>query len=261
MVNSFHFHVFKQLLWTDFKIFSQNISDKIINFLIWVITSVCVNSYLMSAFGVTQEYSTFMIAGFCATAGFFEIYPSVVAWISDIEGDQIISYYLTLPIPSWLVLVRMIVFFAISSGILSLIVLPVCKIIAWNRFDIGMFNAIKFLTMFTAMNIFFGSFTLVTTSFINNMSSLGNVWMRFVYPVWFLGGFQYSWITLYKSWPNFSYLALFNPMTYIMEGIRASILGQEGYISFGICIFLTVIFSVACTYIGIIRLKKRLDFV
>jgi ABC-2 type transport system permease protein len=215
----------------------------------------------MSAFGVSQDYSTFMIAGFCATAGFFEIYPSVVSWVSDIEGDQVIAYYLTLPIPAWLVFLRMVVFFAISAGTLSSIVLPVCKVLAWNRFDMSMFCIAQFIAIFITMNIFFGAFTLVTTSFVQNMASLGNVWMRFVYPVWFLGGFQYAWFTLYKAWPSISYLALLNPMTYIMEAIRVSILGQEGYLPFWLCTAMTLFFALVCTIIGIKRLKKRLDFV
>lgn len=254
-------HVFKQLLWTDLKIFSQMIKDKIINFLIWVITSAWVNTYLMSAFGVSQEYSTFMIAGFCATAGFFEIYPSVVQWVSDIEGDQIISYYLTLPIPAWLVLTRMIVFFAISSGALSLIVLPTCKLLAWNKFDIAALNIVEFSAIFIAMNIFYGAFTLLVTSYVKNMSSLGNVWMRFVYPIWFLGGFQYAWYTLYKTSPTFGFLALVNPMTYVMEAIRISILGPQGYLPFWPCVLIVIAFAILSAFVGIARLKKRLDFV
>lgn len=254
-------HVFKELLRTDLKIFKQIINDKIINFLIWVVTSAWVNTYLMSAFGVSQDYATFMIAGFCATAGFFEIYPSVVQWVNDIEGDQIISYYLTLPIPAWLMLARMVVFFALSSGALSLIVLPTCKLLAWNNFDINTFSIIHFSCIFIVMNLFFGAFTLVITSFVKNMSSLSNVWMRFVYPVWFLGGFQYSWQTLYKTSPVLGYIALINPMTYVMEAIRISILGHQGYLPFWLCLLVTVFFTVVCTITGIVRLKKRLDFV
>ncbi len=261
MINSFHIHVFKQLLWTDLKIFSQLINDKIINFIIWVTTAAWVNTYLMTAFGVNEEFAAFMVAGSCATAGFFEIYPSVIHWVSDIEGDQIISYYLTLPIPAWLMLIRMIVFFAISAGTLSIIVLPLCKLMLWNKFDLSAFNIAQFLSIFVTMNVFYGAFTLMVTSYVKNMSSLGNVWMRFVYPVWFLGGFQYAWGTLHKTSPVFAYLGLINPMTYVMEATRGSILGQAGYLPFWSCIGIVMIFTVLCTWVGIVRLKKRLDFI
>ncbi len=104
-------------------------------------------------------------------------------------------------------------------------------------------------------------FALMVGSFVKNMSTIGSVWMRFIYPIWFLGGFQFSWTVLFKTSPKLAYLNLINPMTYIMEAIRGAILGQEGYLPFWPCTSMVILFAFACAWYGIVRLKKRLDFV
>lgn len=257
----FQLNVFKHLLLTDLKIYRQIIKNKVIDLLIWVTTIAFVNAYLMPAFGLPQSYTNFMLAGLCASAGLFEVWPSIVAFINDIEGDRIIEYYITLPIPAWMIFLKSIVSFVISAGTLILIVIPAGKLLLWNIFDLSSFSFIKFSAIFLAMSAFYGAFALMVGSFVKNMSTIGSVWMRFIYPIWFLGGFQFSWTVLFKTSPKLAYLNLINPMTYIMEAIRGAILGQEGYLPFWPCTSMVILFAFACAWYGIVRLKKRLDFV
>ena len=57
------------------------------------------------------------------------------------------------------------------------------------------------------------------------------------------------------------YIALLNPLLYPMEGIRAAFFGQGGFISFWFCISMLSFFTILFGFIGIKRLKKRLDFI
>lgn len=254
-------HVFKELLFTDLYILKNTIGDQIINLMIWITSMTLVNSYLMPAFGLSTEYSAFILAGLCASAGLFGVFPSVVAMVSDFEGDQIISYHLTLPMPSWLVFLRLVVYFAINFALTGILVLPVGQLLLWDRFNIFAVHVPKFVLIFALGYIFYGAFTLWIASRVKDMLKIGNVWMRFVYPVWFLGCFQFSWAVLAHVAPSLAWLNLLNPMTYVMEGMRATILGQEGYLNFWLCVGMLALFCILCTWRAIVRLKVRLDFV
>lgn len=254
-------HVFKQLLKTDFIIFKQVFWDKLINFMIWTTCLVMVNAYLMPLFGLSKLYANFILAGICAAAGLFEVFPSTVTLITDFEGDNITSYYLTLPLRSTFVWLRLLIYYAVSSASLSIFVLPVGKLLLWDQFSLSQISITSFAIMFILANLFYGALTLWLASKVKNMTKISNVWMRFIFPMWFLGGFQFSWATLNAISPAFGYISLVNPMIYIMEGFRAAILGQAGYLPLWFCASMLAVACIVLTANSIHRLRKRLDFI
>ena len=181
--------------------------------------------------------------------------------ISDFEGNNITSFYLTLPVPSWLIFLRNLLFYSFNIATLAILVLPVSKLLVWNNFDLSQFSLLKFIIIFILTNLFYASFTLWTTSYVENMEKIGSVWMRYVYPLWILGGFQYSYKVLHSFNPILAYISLINPIIYIMEGTRAAILGQENSLPFWLCICMLLGFTIFCGALGITGLKKRLDFI
>jgi len=253
--------VFKELLKTDLMLFKRIFIDKLINLFIWIITMLGVNAYIMPAFGLTTEYGGFMLASILACSGLFEVTPSVSQIISDLEGDRTIDYKLTLPIPSWLVFVESLVNYAFSAAAMAILILPVGKLILWNMFSLSSVNIVQFIVMFILFNLFYGALTLWQASFVKDMASIENAWMRYIYPMWFLGCFQFSWDSLYQVSPVLAYLDLVNPMTYITEGTRIAILGTESSLNFWSCAAMTFLFCIFGTVHGIKRLQKRLDFV
>ena len=254
-------HVFKELLKTDFIIFKQVFFDKLINFMIWTICLVMVNAYLMPFFGLPKLYANFILAGICAAGGLFEVFPSTVTLITDFEGDNITSYYLTLPLRPTFVWIRLLIYYAVSSASLSIFVLPVGKLLLWDQFSLSTIHIPAFALMFILANLFYGALTLWLASKVKNMTKISNVWMRFIFPMWFLGGFQFSWATLNTISPALGYISLINPMIYIMEGFRAAILGQAGYLPLWVCAIMLTIGCVILTANSIYRLRKRLDFI
>ena len=191
-----YWNTWKYLLLTDLHVFKGVIVDKLINLCIWVVTNIGIFTYVLPAFGLQQDYGPFLFAGLCASAGLFEVFPSVAALVSDIKGNQVLLYQCTLPIPSSLVLLRVIAYNAIGACMLGLFVLPIGSLILWNQFSLSSINWLQLLLILPLMSLFFGSYTLFIVSRVNNMEKIGNTWMRFVYPLWFMGGFQFSWYSL-----------------------------------------------------------------
>lgn len=250
-----------QLLKMDLVIFKRTIKDKVINLFIWVFINVFVFGYLLPSFGLIESYSSFMIAGLAAAAGLFEVYPSVLKLVHDFEGDNITSYYATLPMPTYLVFIRQFIFYSFNAAAVSLLVLPVCKLVFWHKFDVSQFSFIKFGIIYILTNLFYGAFTLWLVSRTSNAEKIGNVWIRYVFPLWFLGGFQFSWYVLHKVVPMAAYINLLNPIVYVNEGSRAAIVGQEGYLSVWLCCGMLIIFIILGLTYSIKTLKKRLDLI
>lgn len=256
-----YWYVAFQLFMTDVKMAKQFFFSKVIDISIWITCSLFVNAYLLPKFGIAPEFGMITFGGMLASAGIFEGYNSIITLVGDLSGDKITYYYATLPLPSWLMLSRMILSNACLYTLLALSFLPFGKLLLWSTFDLSLVNWFHFALIMVVANLFYGAFTLFTTSFIGGFYQMGSVWSRFIFPLWFLGGFCFSWQSLYQTSQPLAYVSLLNPIIYISEGYRSALMGPEGWLNFWLCLGATALFGIAAGWIGIRRLKRRCDFI
>jgi hypothetical protein len=260
-MNKIYFNVCKNLILSDLIIFKQIFFDKMIDMVIWVVLSIFVTGYIMPYFGLIGNYGEFQFGGIIASIGLFELYNSIVDLVADLEGERVIDYNLTLPIPSWLAIASKAGYYFILYFTLAAAVLPIGKLALWNQLNLAQINYFKLFLALVFQSIFFACFVILVSSVIDNMSKLGAVWARFIFPMWFMGGFQFSWKALYSVVPIAAWIDLINPMIYITESTRAALLGQADYLNFWLCLGAISFFSVLSFSVGLWNLKKRLDFV
>ncbi|MCK4517647.1 ABC transporter permease [Candidatus Babeliales bacterium] len=256
-----YLRIFWQLLKTDLQIFKQASIDETINSIITAVCTVVVFSYVFSHLGMDEHFGVFIAVGVIVSAIFWSSWTTSTVFIADLEGNRTITYFLTLPVPNYLILIKQIVSYAIKSALTGATILPVIKLLLWNQLSFANFSLIKFVLVFALTSLFIGSLSLLITSFIKSVENLSNVSMRFLFPMWFFGGANYSWEILYKISPKLAIITLINPLLYAMEGMRVAVLGQQGYINFWICLPSLIGFTFLFGWWGIARLKKRLDFV
>ena len=254
-------NLFWQLVKTDLVVFKQGFVEKLIDTVIWVTSIVAVVTYVFPKLGMSQNYGEFYAVGAVVSAGLFHTFPKNAAFVADITGAKTINYEFTLPLPSWLVILKQACVFACETIAFSIIIIPLSKLILWNRMDLSNFSVIKFVFMFIFLNVFMGLLSIFTSSFVKDIHSIELVWTRILFPLWFFGSTQYSWYTLYKISPKFAYVLLLNPIVYLAEGIQNAVLGTQGRLPFGICLFMTFFFGIIFGVLGIYKLKRRLDFV
>jgi hypothetical protein len=252
--------IVKNLVWSDLTVFKQNIVSRIIDITIRVVLSTIVAAYVMPFFGLTN-FGLFQFGGLIAAVGLFELYGSVVEFVSDLEGDRVINYNLTLPIPSIFALISKSTYYFIVYTTLTCIMLPIGYVALWGQWELAQTCCYKLILAIVVQSIFYACYVLWAASLINTMAQLGKIWARFIFPMWFMGGFQFSWLSLYKAMPLIAYINAINPMIYITESIRVALLGQTGYVNFWLCLVVVLCFSLFCFAMGFRNLKKRLDFV
>jgi len=256
-----YFNLFWQLFKTEMILHKQTIVGSIVDTSVFVATLGLVVTYLFPALGMNRDFGAFYIIGIIASVCCFEIFTTISNFLLDIEGDKAINYFAILPMPSWLIFINQAISYACKTMITSAIVLPLGKLLLWNRMDLSNLSTIKFIIMFLSINLFGGVFGIFIASFVDSMRQIGKVWRRFIFPLWIFGGADFPWKVLHNIYPKLGYLALLNPWLYPMEGIRAAVLGQSEYLPFWFSLVMIMIFSLAFGCLGAIRLKKRLDFV
>ncbi|MCX5924453.1 MAG: ABC transporter permease [Candidatus Dependentiae bacterium] len=250
-----------QLLVRSFKITYPGLKDKIINSLFWAVLNIIVCAFVLPSMGMDKNFGAFMVATMPISCAFFTSINSIYALLTDVSSDgSNLQYELTLPLPQWLAFAKYAFENTYQALCVSLLILPVGKLLLWNQFCLEHFSFLKFYFLLTIASLFFGFFSIFIASITKDMySGLDNIWTRIVFPMWFLGGFQFSWKTVYQISPTLAYINLLNPLTYALEGGRAASLNPSQSLPYWLCIGALMLFTILFGYLGIQNLKKRLD--
>lgn len=244
-----------------YKYYKKTFISDLINKIVWIVCVLAIATYIWPSVGMSESFGVFMALGSIVSCCFWDSWGLSAQFVADMEGNRVINYYTTLPLPAWLFFVKQVVFYAIRSMVPALVMVPLSKLILWNKLDLSGLLMGKFVVIFILTSIFCATLSLCMTSLVHDMSSIDNISIRFLFPIWFFGGSQFSWQTLYGVAPIFAFANLLNPLIYAMEGMRVVFLGQAGYLPFWICVCSLIFYSVALGYIGTHRLIKRLDCV
>lgn len=255
------FYILKQLIRLKFVNARQVFFDKFINLSIWSACTMLVTGYLMKSFGLSDDFGPFQLGGILAGVGIFELYGNAVTFVSDLEGDRTISYYLTLPTHTATVLCSHIICYSMIGIAMSLATIPLAKLILWNSLSLSLISWPRLLFFTALVNVFCATATLILSAFIPSMDKFDILWTRIMFPLWFLGGFQFSWYSVHQTAPTFSYFLLLNPFLYMSEGVRAALLGQNNVMPFWICSLVLMAMLSGIAYFAYKALRKRLDFV
>lgn len=253
--------VFWQLFKTDMIVFKETVWEKLIDSTIWVSANALIKCYIMTGFGLSADFGPMFAAGLVVSAGGFELYGQIAGLIGDMEGEKHINYQLTLPLPGWMVWLKIALVCAVRALFISCVATVVCKALLWHSWSWATIDPIKLVFIFCLGRLYTGAYFLFLASFTPSLMSLETTFMRIVFPLWFFGGFEFSWMVLHKLYPSLSYLSILNPEMHGMESMRTAFLGQQGFFPFWISIPCLVAFISIFAIIGIRRLKRRLDHV
>lgn len=258
---SFSFKVFWALLYKEVVVFKSDHFRIIMNSLFWTAAFLIPLMYFMPLLGLPNDYARFMLPAEAISWGLFDIMANATSLIGDIKGDRVIENDLTLPLPQWAVFVKIAIANCYKSVAASIFIIPFGMFILYlgKGFTLPHSSLLKTFLMLCVANLCFGFLGLFTASFMEKISDIRNVWMRILFPLWWIGGFNTSWAIIHKAAPTFAYLLLINPIVYMTEGIRAAMLGQEGFLNYWLCIGALLAFTVIFGTIAVLRFQKRLD--
>ena len=224
--------IFGWMLWRDITLVKNDFLNKTFDAILWSTNSILISNFLLTAFGTSSTFGIYIWVGTIVTMSFFESAEYAHELVADITGDGHIKFLLTLPIPAWLVFVRIALAIAINCIALGIFIVPLGKLLLMHKLDLSQFSYIKFALIFLFSNVMFGFFGVLIASWAKGIGRFSIVRRRIFNPLWVWGGYQFSWAILAKTFPQVAMLALLNPITYTFEGTRSAILGPENFINF-----------------------------
>jgi hypothetical protein len=184
----------------------------------------------------------------------------------DLRAPQLIRYYSMLPAHFGFIIAAQVLAIMMRIIVLAIPVLMggLCIINQWHMLNISggaVLAIISFAALFNAL------FFLILAYSCTIQILLGNVWPRFLSPLFAFGCALYPWRTVASHSPIFSLFLLCNPMTYCVEGLRSACLGGEHFISVPHCLgFLMgvvsilsgVLWAVSIRAVNPVRMRKAM---
>lgn len=254
-------YLFLELTYVELVIKKQNIINEFIDYTIWAGLQLFVFIHIMPYFGLSEKFNIIQLSGIITGIPIYDLYPNIFRLMIDIEHEKVINYQVLLPTRLWVILLSKVLSYVIIIFIISIAILPICQLCLWNKFSISSLSFFKFFLILLINCIFSSVSSLFLSLILKSSSQLGIVWNRIIFPLWFMGGFQFSWFSLFSFNKYLAYICLLNPVTYINEATRVALFTQKGYINFWICIFIIIILSVLLFLYAHKKLKKKLDFI
>lgn len=253
--------VFWALWLKEVIVFKKDHMRNQINLLSWLVTLLTPAMFFLPAMGIRHDFALILLPAAIASWGMFEIITNATTLISDILGDRVIEYELVLPISQWAIFAKIALVNAYRAFIVTLLLIPAGMAIIYLGIGLTFsnINLFKTILMILISNLFFGFLGLFTASLMQKISDVRNMWMRVLFPMWFIGGLNNSLSAVQKAAPTFAKVLLLNPIIYISEGMRAAMLGQEGYLNYWLCCLVIVILTVIIGVFAVKRFQKKLD--
>lgn len=251
-------YITSQMMKTDLKLFFKRIRAKLIDAIIWGSITLTVIAYIMPMAGL-KNFGLFQAGSVIVSVIAFETYNQLFSFVMQIEKREYLFYLFTLPIHTLYVFAQKILLYTLNGTLISLVIVGVSKAILMDQMPLYQIAWMHLFIAIISSAFFFGCFMILLSSFANTISKVEHVFMRVMFPLWFFGGFQFSWKMLYELNAYAGYAALISPYTYATEAVRGAIFNFQGFLNFWICIGMLIILGIGFSLLGYYRLKKKLD--
>ncbi|RTL07127.1 hypothetical protein EKK58_03035 [Candidatus Dependentiae bacterium] len=162
-------------------------------------------------------------------------------------GYGFMSYDLTLPLPIGYLITYYLLSFIIEASAATLPLL-IIGLTLLSHLGISFQGSIILFCVLYILGLGLFASTFLGMSFwYQNTWFKNNAWTRRIGPLMAFGAIATPWFEIYKYSKIISYLMLLNPLTYLVEALRASLLYNGTFISLpictmiiGLCYFITI---------------------
>lgn len=174
----------------------------------------------------------------------------------DLTRENLIGYHCALPLPASFVVGA----YALGSVMRTIVIMVPIFLLGVLSLSPGHAIAVNLIFAPVVMLLTFTLFALLFLSlalFLSTESMMGNMWPRLLVPLFIFGCNFYPWHSVTTYAPRLAWAMSFNPFTMATEGMRAALLGPEGYLSFMWCIGGLFVYCVSLFAVCMYGLRRR----
>ncbi len=249
--------VFLRLVERDLYVVFPLLPSRIISVVCWSALYIYIFEYV--GLGSYSGFGLFIAVSECATRGYTRFFPALRI-VADLQGDRSLYYYLTLPLPQWMVFAALALSTSLELLAIYVWVLPVAKLVLWNSFHLSWLGCAKVACVFICAQLFYGTWILFIASIpVASIEELSIKHYQYVQPFFWTGGYYFTWHLLYTKSHFFAYLLLANPLIYATEGMRSAIFNNPESLPVWLCCLMLLIFTTVIGFIAVRRMMKKVD--
>ena len=243
----------------DIFVLRKGLRDDLINAIVKVTAMYIPLGVLSQYFGFTPDMARDVMIG--AVASVFLSRGFVCALIDsfDMSEARFIDYKRTLPLSTSGMLIASLCSYVITLTASTFPLFILAKVYLGTFMPLSGIQWIAFFILYLASMIFISAFFLNIIFCFSFEWFRFNIWLRILIPIHALGCFMFSWKRLYTFSPFFARVLLINPFTFIAEGLRAALFGNDKYISVYYCVPIVCAWTVVVVWILLRYVRKRIE--
>jgi hypothetical protein len=251
--------IFFALLSRDIKLLSTHILSMFIDCIFPLTTQVLTFGYLFPLLGMPSSMIAPIYLGSMLSLFLQMGFTTVMKVAFDLNNNRFIDYQITLPISKRWLFASYITHHMIELALITIPLYVIGILILHNNFDMAQASVCGIICMALLIFVFFATFFNAIAFSFPLQWILENTWPRILVPLWWMSSGLVIWKLVHAWWPLLSYIMLLSPFTYIAEGLRSSLLGNEKFIAWQWCALALVGFIIINIFALKRGVKKRLD--
>jgi hypothetical protein len=262
MVSLNSLRILKALIIRDLYVLRHSIVNKIIDACIRLPIEILTFGYFFPLLGMPKALIPPLYLGmgftlFLLFTGYS--FSTTIMRLITPGNPTILEYELTLPIPKVFIFGKYILSYMLEACIVNL---PLISIGIWvlrDNFSTIQGSWVLFYCTILFALLFSGLFFMLLPLHYTQAYFWNNIWPRRLSWVLNFGALFYTWKAAYGLNKYLALAMLFNPFTYIAEGLRSALLGGPDYIPLHLCLLVLSVSSICCIVALKTSIIKRLD--
>src|SRR3990167_2562951 len=258
-INKQYFFTYRALVRRNFYVIRQRLQHALTNAVVRIFVDVIEFGGLLPAMGVSEALIAPLFVGSIGLQLLFQGMGFGLRTIFDVKFNRFIDYHMTLPLPKRWLFASYITYFCMEATIITLPLFTIGILLLGTKFHTVAPNYLLFFIVYLMTIIFYGTLFLGLSLYYEFDWFMENVWPRRLTFLLMLSPTFFIWHKTYSFSPYSAYSMLAVPLTYVAEGLRATLIGGSEYLSAYLCIgalsfwiFLAIVFMAR-------GIHKRLD--
>ena len=254
--------IFFQFLYRDFYVHTQQLSTHMVNYsLIYPALYIFCFAYLQTQiyFQGQTQIGAIVFSGTCLVPLLVMTFHLTFELLFDLEKNHHTDFQITVLDPR-LMLIEQILFSSLFTFFIMVPFFPLARIFASSCIDLSNIHwPSLFLILYLGSLCFSAYHKLAAT--ILTVKKISMFWTRVNYILLILGGFWIPLHTIREFSPTLGLLLRLNPIVYLTEGLRQSIVGGSKFLPLAQCASALFVLSIIFTLLSFYFFKKRVDHI
>lgn len=254
--------IFMEFLRRDFYVHTRQLRDHIINYaLIYPLFYIFCFAYLQTQiyFHGQTHIGAIVFSGTCLVPLMAMAFHVTFDLLFDLEKNRYTDFQIMALNPH-LLIIEQILFSSVFTFCVMAFYFPLARIFASSYINMNHVSWPSLYLVLYCGSLCVSSYHKLAATLLT-VQKIAMFWTRINYILLILGGFWIPLYTIRSFSPTLGLLLRLNPIVYLTEGLRQSIVGGNNFLPVSQCVIALLILTVIFTALTCHYFKKRVDHI